>query len=57
MTVTVTTLKGLGAGLYYVERLPNYYLDANEPRGRWLGRGAEARSTCRAASATMPSSR
>ncbi len=42
MTVRVTTLKGLGAGLYYVERLPNYYLDANEPRGRWLGRGAEA---------------
>ena len=42
MTVRVTTLKGLGAGLYYVEQLPNYYLDANEPRGRWLGRGAQA---------------
>lgn len=42
MTVRVTTLKGLGAGLYYVEKLPNYYLDANEPRGQWLGRGAEA---------------
>ena len=42
MTVRVTTLKGLGAGLYYLERLPNYYLDANEPRGRWLGHGAEA---------------
>ena len=42
MTVRVTTLKGLDAGLYYVEQLPNYYLDANEPRGRWLGRGASA---------------
>lgn len=41
MTVRVTTLKGLDAGLYYIERLPNYYLDANEPRGRWLGRGAQ----------------
>ncbi|MEL6894235.1 MAG: MobF family relaxase, partial [Actinomycetota bacterium] len=37
MTVRVTTLKGLGAGRYYVEQLPNYYLDANEPRGRWVG--------------------
>lgn len=42
MTARVSTLKGLGAGRYYVERLPNYYLDANEPRGRWLGRGAQA---------------
>jgi len=42
MTARVTTLKGLDAGLYYVEQLPNYYLDANEPRGRWLGRGAAA---------------
>lgn len=42
MTVRVTTLKGLDAGLYYVEQLPYYYLDANEPRGRWLGRGAAA---------------
>jgi conjugative relaxase-like TrwC/TraI family protein len=37
VTVRVTTLKGVGAGRYYVERLPNYYLDANEPRGRWIG--------------------
>ncbi len=37
MTVRVTTLKGLGAGRYYVEQLPNYYLDAHEPRGRWVG--------------------
>lgn len=37
MTVRVTTLKGLGAGRYYVEQLPNYYLGANEPRGRWVG--------------------
>ena len=37
MTVRVTTLKGLGAGRYYVEQLPSYYLDANEPRGRWVG--------------------
>ena len=42
MTARVTTLKGLDAGLYYVEQLPNYYLDSNEPRGRWLGRGAAA---------------
>lgn len=37
MTVRVSTLKGLEAGRYYVDRLPRYYLDANEPRGRWLG--------------------
>lgn len=37
MTVRVTTLKGLGAGRYYIERLPRYYLDANEPRGQWVG--------------------
>ena len=40
MTVRVTTLKGVGAGSYYVEALPNYYLDANEPRGVWHGQGA-----------------
>ncbi len=40
MTVRVTTLKGAGAGSYYVEALPNYYLDADEPRGLWAGRGA-----------------
>jgi conjugative relaxase-like TrwC/TraI family protein len=40
MTVRVSTLKGLGAGRYYVEKLPRYYLDANEPRGQWLGNAA-----------------
>ncbi len=41
MTVRVTTLKGAGAGSYYVEALPNYYLEADEPRGLWHGQGAE----------------
>jgi conjugative relaxase-like TrwC/TraI family protein len=40
MTVRVTTLKGADAGAYYVEALPNYYLDSGEPRGVWLGAGA-----------------
>ncbi len=40
MTARVITLKGSTAGAYYVEALPNYYLDAGEPRGRWLGIGA-----------------
>jgi conjugative relaxase-like TrwC/TraI family protein len=40
MTVRVSTLKGLEAGRYYVDRLPRYYLDANEPRGRWRGDAA-----------------
>ena len=40
MTVRVSTLKGMGAGRYYVEKLPRYYLDANEPRGQWLGNAA-----------------
>lgn len=40
MTVRVTTLKGADAGAYYVEALPNYYLDSAEPRGVWLGDGA-----------------
>ncbi len=34
------TLKGGGAGEYYVVALPNYYLKANEPRGHWHGHGA-----------------
>jgi len=38
--VRVTTLKGVDAGVYYVEQLPNYYLDSGEPRGIWLGDGA-----------------
>lgn len=40
MTVRVTTLKGFGAGLYYTERLPSYYLDGGEPPGRWWGAAA-----------------
>ncbi len=40
VTVRVTTLKGAAAGAYYVEALPNYYLDADEPRGLWQGHGA-----------------
>ncbi len=40
MTARVTTLKGVAAGAYYVDALPGYYLDADEPRGAWLGRGA-----------------
>ena len=40
MTVRVTTLKGEGAGRYYTEHLPSYYLDGNEPAGRWWGQGA-----------------
>lgn len=39
MTVRVTTLKGAGAGRYYTEHLPAYYLDDNEPPGKWWGRG------------------
>ncbi len=41
MTARVTTLKGVDAGAYYVEALPSYYLDADEPSGRWHGRGAD----------------
>jgi conjugative relaxase-like TrwC/TraI family protein len=40
MTVRVTTLKGADAGTYYVDALPNYYLQSGEPRGVWLGDGA-----------------
>ena len=40
MTVRVTTLKGAGAGRYYTEHLPSYYLNGDEPPGRWWGRGA-----------------
>ncbi len=40
MTVRVSTLKGCDAGAYYVEQLPNYYLQSGEPRGMWLGDGA-----------------
>lgn len=40
MTVRVTTLKGAGAGHYYTHHLPSYYLDGDEPPGRWWGRAA-----------------
>jgi conjugative relaxase-like TrwC/TraI family protein len=40
MTVRVTTLKGADAGAYYVEQLPNYYLQSGEPRGVWHGTAA-----------------
>ena len=33
VTVRASTLKGPDAGLYYVEALPSYYLDAGEPPG------------------------
>jgi len=42
VTARVTTLKGVDAGAYYVEGPGGYYLDGDEPPGRWLGRGAEA---------------
>ena len=41
MTARATTLKGVDAGAYYIEALPNYYLDSAEPKGIWHGRGAE----------------
>ena len=41
MTVRVTTLKGAGAGRYYTEHLPSYYLNGDEPPGSWWGRGAD----------------
>jgi conjugative relaxase-like TrwC/TraI family protein len=40
VTVRVTTLKGAAAGRYYTEHVPSYYLDGDEPPGRWWGRGA-----------------
>jgi hypothetical protein len=44
VTVRVTTLKGTAAGRYYTEHLPSYYLDGDEPPGRWWGRGAELKA-------------
>jgi len=41
VTARVTTLKGADAGAYYIEALPSYYLDTDEPPGRWHGIGAE----------------
>jgi conjugative relaxase-like TrwC/TraI family protein len=42
VTARVTTLKGVDAGAYYVDGPGGYYLDGDEPPGRWLGRGAFA---------------
>ena len=42
VTVRVMTLKGATAGVYYLNELPRYYLDADgEPPGRWHGHAAE----------------
>src|SRR5688500_15394738 len=40
VTVRVTSLRGAGAGEYYVSEVGSYYLAAEEPRGRWFGDGA-----------------
>jgi conjugative relaxase-like TrwC/TraI family protein len=42
VTARVTTLKGPDAGAYYVDGPGRYYLDGDEPPGRWLGLSAEA---------------
>ncbi|NLD76792.1 MAG: relaxase domain-containing protein, partial [Acidimicrobiales bacterium] len=42
VTARVTTLKGADAGAYFVDGPGRYYLDGDEPPGRWLGRGADA---------------
>jgi hypothetical protein len=36
VTARVTTLKGPDAGAYYVDGPGRYYLDGDEPPGRWL---------------------
>ena len=41
MKARITTLKGVDAGAYYVELLPSYYLNADEPPGQWHGGGAD----------------
>jgi conjugative relaxase-like TrwC/TraI family protein len=41
VTVRVTTLKGADAGRYYTDRLPSYYLDGEEPPGRWWGKATD----------------
>lgn len=40
ITVRVNSLKGPEAGRYYTDRLPSYYLEGEEPPGRWWGIGA-----------------
>ncbi|HUF94660.1 MAG TPA: MobF family relaxase [Acidimicrobiia bacterium] len=34
----MNSLKGVEAGRYYTDRLPSYYLDGEEPPGRWWGK-------------------
>jgi conjugative relaxase-like TrwC/TraI family protein len=41
VTVRVNTLKGVDAGRYYTDRLPSYYLDGEEPPGRWWGKATD----------------
>ena len=55
MTVRVTTLKGADAGAYYVEALPNYYLQSGEPVASGSAT-ARAGSDSPARSTTTPSS-
>lgn len=40
------TLKGAEAGVYYVEHLPSYYLNTDEPAGVWHGAGASMLGLC-----------
>ncbi len=40
MAVRVSSLKGAGAGRYYVAEVGSYYLAAGEPAGRWFGDAA-----------------
>jgi conjugative relaxase-like TrwC/TraI family protein len=42
MTARVTTLYGGDAGRYYLDGPRGYYLDGDEPPGRWRGLGAVA---------------
>jgi hypothetical protein len=37
VTVRVTSLRGAGAGEYYVSEVGAYYVAGEEPRGRWFG--------------------
>lgn len=41
MTVRVNSLKGAEAGRYYTERLSSYYLEGEEPPGRWWGQATD----------------
>ena len=41
MTVRVNSVKGADAGRYYTERLSSYYLEGEEPPGRWWGQATD----------------